>query len=55
MGHRKAEDAQGGQEIWPAVPKQAIDTLTAKLVEEETFCSKLEAESCPGVRPELVW
>lgn len=55
MNHRKTEDTQGGQEFWPAVPKQSKSTLTTKLVEEEAFCSKLESESCLGMRPELVW
>lgn len=55
MGHRKKEDAQGGHEIWPAVPKIIGEMNTGKLSEEEAFCSKLESESCLGARPELAW
>ncbi|KUI66276.1 Choline monooxygenase, chloroplastic [Cytospora mali] len=55
MGHRKKEEEQGGQDIWPAVPKATGEMKTRKLDEEEAFCSKLEAESCMGLKPELVW
>lgn len=55
MGHRKKEEAQRGQEIWPAVPKIVGEMKTGKLGEEEAFCSKLESESCLGSRPELAW
>lgn len=55
MGHRKKEEAQGGHEIWPAVPKIIGEMNTGKLGEEEAFCSKLESESCLGSRPELAW
>ena len=55
MGHRKREEEHGGQDIWPAVPKATGEMKTNKLDEEEAFCSKLEAESCMGTRPELVW
>jgi hypothetical protein len=53
MEHRKREEQQGGQEIWPAVPKLP-GGMAAKLEEEEQFCSKLEAASCVS-RPELAW
>lgn len=53
MEHRKQEEKQGGQEIWPALPK-FTGVMTAKLAEEEQFCSKLEAASCVS-RSELAW
>ena len=53
MEHRKKEEQQGGQEIWPAVPK-FLGGMNAKLAEEEQFCSKLEAASCAS-RSELAW
>lgn len=55
IGHREKEEAQGGHGIWPAVPKIVGEMNTGKLGEEETFCLKLEAESCLGSRPELAW
>ncbi|KAJ6020869.1 monooxygenase [Penicillium herquei] len=53
MEHRKREEQQGGQEIWPALPTP-VEGITQKLMEEEQFCSKLEAASCMN-RPELAW
>lgn len=55
MGHRSKEEAQGGREIWPAVPTVIGEMDTGKLGEEEAFCAKLESESCLGARPELAW
>lgn len=54
MEHRRKEEAQGGEEIWPAVPKMTGEMRTGKLAEEERFCSQLEAASCMA-RPELAW
>lgn len=54
-GHRKKEEDSGGREIWPAVPRPTGEAKTTKLDEEEEFCSKLEAESCFSLRPELMW
>ncbi|KAK1148179.1 hypothetical protein N8T08_010824 [Aspergillus melleus] len=51
MEHRRMEEQNGGQSIWPATP---APPMTQKLHEEEAFCSKLEADSCPD-RPELSW
>lgn len=53
MEHRKREEERDGQEICPAVPKLA-DSMTQRFVEEDQFCSNLEASSCMS-RPELVW
>ncbi|KAE8153025.1 hypothetical protein BDV25DRAFT_127507 [Aspergillus avenaceus] len=53
MAHRKKEEQQG-REIWPAVPDVVGDMRTGKLMEEETFCSQLDAEAC-AVRSELSW
>jgi hypothetical protein len=53
MEHRKKEEQQGGQEIWPALPR-FTEMMTEKLQEEERFCSQLEAASCMS-RPELAW
>ncbi|PYI23959.1 ISP domain-containing protein [Aspergillus violaceofuscus CBS 115571] len=53
MEHRQKEEAQGGREIWPALPAVTGDMKTDRLAEEERFCSQLEA-SCIS-RPELAW
>lgn len=53
MEHRQKEEAQGGREIWPALPAVTGDMKTDRLAEEERFCSQLEA-SCMS-RPELAW
>lgn len=53
MEHRKREEQQGGQEIWPALPR-IPEGMTQKFAEEEHFCSKLEAANCVS-RPELAW
>ncbi|PYH42520.1 aromatic ring-hydroxylating oxygenase subunit alpha [Aspergillus saccharolyticus JOP 1030-1] len=53
MEHRQKEEAQGGREIWPALPPMTGDMKTDRLAEEERFCSQLEA-SCMS-RPELAW
>lgn len=55
MEHRKKEELQRGQEIWPAAPKVSGEMNTEKLQEEQMFCSRLESESCLGSKPELVW
>ncbi|KAI0123800.1 Rieske [2Fe-2S] iron-sulfur domain-containing protein [Xylariales sp. AK1849] len=55
MAHRKKEEQQGGQEIWPATQKILGEMRTGKLEEEEMFCSKLEAESCLAGNPQLAW
>lgn len=54
MDHRKKEQEQGGQQIWPAIPKLVGEMKSDKLDEEEAFCSQLEAEGCVA-NPELVW
>ncbi|GKZ71353.1 hypothetical protein AnigIFM50267_007393 [Aspergillus niger] len=54
MEHRRKEEEQGGEEIWPAVPKVTGEMRTGKLAEEERFCSQLEAASCMA-RSELAW
>lgn len=54
MNHRKKEEQQGGREIWPATPKVVGEMNTAKLDEEEMFCSKLEKDSC-SANAELAW
>jgi hypothetical protein len=48
MEHRKKELAQDGVEIWPARPKVTGEMKTAKLEEEERFCSDLQAAGCQG-------
>jgi hypothetical protein len=53
MEHRKKEEQQGNREIWPALPKMP-QNMTTKLLEEEQFCSQVEAASCLS-RPELAW
>ncbi|THY86816.1 Rieske 2Fe-2S family protein [Aureobasidium pullulans] len=53
MEHRKREEAQGGKEIWPAVPK---GSNSSKEDEEEDFVSKLdEAAGCMSSRVDLNW
>jgi len=53
MAHRKREEAQGGKEIWPAVPK---GSNSSKEDEEEDFVSKLdEAAGCMSSRVDLNW
>lgn len=53
MEHRKREEAQGGKEIWPAVPK---GFNSSKEDEEEDFVSKLdEAAGCMSSRVDLNW
>lgn len=53
MEHRKREEAQGGKEIWPAVPK---GSNSSKEDEEEDFVSKLdEAAGCMSSRVDLTW
>lgn len=53
MEHRKREEEQGGEEIWPAVPKLAG---SVKQKEEEEFVSKLdEAAGCMSSRVDLAW
>ena len=54
MEYRRKEEEQGGEEIWPAVPKVTGEMRTGKLAEEERFCSQLEAASCMA-RSELAW
>jgi hypothetical protein len=54
MEHRRKELAQDGVEIWPASQKVAGEMKTAKLAEEERFCSELEAAACQG-DPRLAW
>jgi hypothetical protein len=50
---RKTELGQGGQQIWPAIPKPVGEMKSDKLAEEEAFCEKLEAEGCAAANPEL--
>lgn len=53
MAHRAREE-KAGHEIWPAQQKVCGEMKTAKLLEEESFCSKLEAEACQG-NAQLAW
>ncbi|KAJ5085571.1 hypothetical protein N7532_010342 [Penicillium argentinense] len=53
MEHRAKEEQSGRKEIWPALP-QLRSTMTEKLIEEEKFCSQLEAASCMS-RPDFAW
>jgi hypothetical protein len=54
MKHRHEELAQGGVEIWPATPKVTGEMNTAKLHEEQLFCSQLEVEGCRS-DDQLAW
>jgi hypothetical protein len=53
MAHRKKEE-QEGREIWPAAQKVLGEMRSGKLLEEEMFCSKLEAETCQS-NAQLAW
>ncbi|KAF2712527.1 ISP domain-containing protein [Pleomassaria siparia CBS 279.74] len=55
MSHRKTELEQGGQQIWPAIPKPVGEMKSEKLDEEEAFCEKLEADGCAAANRELEW
>ena len=52
VAHRSKEE-KSGHEIWPAVPLLASSS-DGKLLEEERFCSQLDAASCMS-KPELAW
>ncbi|KAG9699794.1 Rieske 2Fe-2S family protein, partial [Aureobasidium melanogenum] len=53
MEHRKKEEEQGGEAIWPAIPKASS---SVKQKEEEHFVSKLdEAAGCISSRVDLAW
>jgi hypothetical protein len=53
MEHRQKEE-KAGHEIWPAAQRVSGEMKTAKLMEEESFCSKLEAEACQS-SAQLAW
>lgn len=53
MEHRKREEEQGGEEIWPAVPETSS---SVKQKEEEDFVFKLDkAAGCMSSRVDLTW